>query len=149
MSLRVVSSQGLLVLLLHLGGRRRLKFGPGIRLALPHAPSHRPDRRACSRSFAGVAGDCSDHGPTCSASGCPTHSAALSLRSLFCRLLLRRLHLRAGRSRRRRTLRIDSGLPPDLVVAVELVPELLVLALVVFWIDEYSDLLSRRKTWGG
>jgi hypothetical protein len=41
----------------------------------------------------------------------------------------------------------DAGLLLNLVVAVELVPKLLVAALIVLGMNKHPDFLSSRKTW--
>jgi hypothetical protein len=60
-------------------------------------------------------------------------------------LLFSSLHISLGRTRGRRSVGVYSGLLLDLGVAVKLISELLVVALIVLCICEHPDLLRRRK----
>jgi hypothetical protein len=141
--LLAVGSLRLLVLLLQLRRRRlsRLLLRGFIRRSLFPTSAHGPGGGTYRGPFAGVARNTPDDSTADRPSSRAPRTAALRLRGLCGGLLLRSLNLRVRGRLRWRAVGIDAGLLLHLVVAVELVTQLLIVILVVLGENEHADLL--------
>ncbi len=145
--LLVVSGLRCIGLLLYLRTCRlsRLLLGLLVRLTLFPSAAHRTDGRSDRRAGAGISRDRSDRCTSDSTSRGSLRSSSLSLRRVLGSLLLCSLYVCFGWTCGRSGVWIYSGLLLHLGVAVILVSDLLVLALIVPAVREHPELLRRRK----